>query len=162
MRDLGRLNDERIVFRFGHQPRLDWIQPDVIPLFQELSVVADNAVEVFFLPERSGCSTCELDFARGMRLDAVHQFRQGVPRFAVLFYQRRDDQVDVIRHDHREMKMQAIAMPVQTGVNNHLTLCMAQFTLLQTEGHEVRAAADLPMWKTATVRGQLVGDTLER
>ena len=150
-----------VILTARHQPRLNWVPFYVVLNAPEFSARSDEVVIALVLPERR--SLAEENMIGGMGREAFQR-----PKPASRYHVRRNQKVNVVRHDNERMKLVspepsfAVSQSFNYEVCNvrsaekpRTTRCLVQYTV---QGHKRSAARQLIRWKN-TIGGQAAVQT---
>src|SRR5262249_24479044 len=137
-------DEELIQLRPLYQPRFDRIVPHVLPLFQKLLFITNNSIKALCLPHKSAWSEKLINEPRADAFDPFHDVRKIKP-CAGRFFSRLEQQMHMIRHNHRQIKVITSAT-IKRDVLHNLPQCrLRQAPPDGSEGNEVNTSAHLPM-----------------
>ncbi len=97
-----------MVLRLRHKACANWIVFDVAPYFVKLPRISDQMIVTLVLPKRSCVGKNLIGATSGKALERTEPFTRSYPR--------RDQDMDVIGHDH--VSMQLVAVQVEFAVVN--------------------------------------------
>jgi hypothetical protein len=110
----------RVVFRLLHQSTAHRILPKVFQFLLETFLGSEHVVKGLFLPDRAA-SAQELINASGRGSLEQLQNKGQRERLALFVAQRRKQEMYMIRHHHRPMKLKPLSVIVQTVLQHGIS-----------------------------------------
>ena len=152
-----------------HQPRVRSVHREVFPLgvcpdvfqsLKEIVPIADDVVEGLILEHRAR-SLAQLGHAPpDVALDIVQNLSEPVPLTGLRF-ERRQQQMYMVRHADRRVKAVLPAVREEATVHDQVTFFGRELALAAAEGDEIGGVRALYMWKVAAGGGLVIDRATE-
>src|SRR5258706_13809218 len=110
-------------------------------------------IERFLLPDDFMCAQLAIDGMRRRSLDGLHDLGKGKDSSAHFICEWRENQVDVIGHDHNDAQVVSLAVIMPAAIEHDLPRPICQGSpILRYECDEVRLVVALQMRQIAAIK----------
>jgi hypothetical protein len=163
----GLLPKPRIIVRFFDQASPHRIVQQVLDLGIQTLRRSQNMIKRFRLPNPPLSVEGLVDLVSRSSFDGIHDLGERENFHGLVIDQRSEDQVNVIRHDDRDLEVEPLLVVVQTACEHDGAHVSRQYpAMVSAEGHKMLCVIDLKMRQLSAIKSLrhrgLCGDSRHR